>query len=53
VVVENSPVPVGRVGIRDRFGQSGTIEELKEEYEISARHIAKAVREIVGKKESS
>jgi len=53
VVVENSPVPVGRVGIRDRFGQSGTIEELKEEYEITARHIAKAVREIVGKKESS
>lgn len=52
VVVENSLVPVQRVGIRDRFGQSGTIEELKVEYEISAHHIAKAVRELIGKKKS-
>jgi len=50
VVAENSPVPVRRVGIRDRFGQSGTVGELKEEYEISARHIAQAVREVAGKK---
>jgi len=50
VVSENAPVPVKRVGIRDRFGQSGTVPELKEEYEISARHIAQAVRESVKKK---
>ncbi len=50
VVAENTPVPVKRVGIKDRFGQSGTVPELKEEYEISARHIAQAVREAVKKK---
>jgi transketolase len=50
VVAENAPVPVKRVGIKDRFGQSGTVPELKEEYELSARHIAQAVREAVKKK---
>lgn len=53
VVVENSLVPMRRVGIRDRFGQSGMIEELKVEYEISAQHIAQAARELIGKKKSS
>jgi transketolase len=52
VVVENSRVPLRRVGIKDRFGQSGTVEELKEEYEISARHIVQAVRELIGKRKS-
>ena len=50
VIVENYLVPVRRVGIRDRFGQTGTAEELKEEYEISAHYIAEAVREVVKKK---
>ena len=50
VVAENSPVPVKRVGVKDRFGQAGTVPELKEEYELSARHIAQAVREVVKKK---
>jgi len=52
VVVENSLLPMRRVGIRDRFGQSGTVAELKVEYEISAQHIAQAVRELIGKKKS-
>jgi len=52
VVVENSMAPLRRVGIKDRFGQSGTVEELKEEYEISARHIVQAVRELIGKGKS-
>lgn len=52
VVVENSMAPLRRVGIKDRFGQSGTVEELKEEYEISARHIVQAVRELIGKRQS-
>jgi transketolase len=52
VIVENFLVPARRVGIRDRFGQSGTIEELKVEYEISVHHIAKAVRELIEKKKS-
>ena len=50
VVVENYSVPVKRIGVRDRFGQSGTIDELKKEYELTARDIAKAVKEVIGKK---
>jgi len=50
VVVENSLVPVKRVGIKDRFGQSGTVEELKAEYEITSNDVVKAVREVIKKK---
>ena len=50
VVVENSLVPVKRVGIKDRFGQSGTVEELKAEYEITLNDVVKAVREVIKKK---
>jgi len=50
VVAENSPVPVKRIGIKDRFGQSGKIAELKAEYELTAGDIVKAVKEAVKKK---
>jgi len=50
IVVENSLVPVKRVGIKDRFGQSGTVEELKAEYEITSNDVAQAVREVINKK---
>jgi len=50
VVVENSLVPVKRVGIKDRFDTSGNVKELKVEFEISASHIAKVVREVIKKK---
>ncbi len=47
IVTENSPVPVRRVGIKDRFGQSGTIAELKKEYQLTAEDIARAAREAI------
>jgi len=50
IAAENAPVSVKRVGIKDRFGQSGTVPELKEEYELTARNIAQAVRESVKNK---
>jgi transketolase len=50
VTAENVPVPVRRVGVRDRFGQSGTVPELKEEYGLSAKYIAQAVKEEVKRK---
>jgi len=50
VITENYPVPVKRVGIKDRFGQSGTVDELKEVYELSANHIVKAVKEVIKRK---
>ncbi len=50
VVAENLLVPLKRVGIKDRFGQSGTIEELKTEYGITAHDIAAAVKEVITRK---
>lgn len=41
------PVPIKRVGVRDRFGQSGTPEELLSEYELDSTHIQKAAKELL------
>lgn len=41
------PVPVARLGISDRFGQSGTPDELLAKYGLSADRIAAAVRALV------
>jgi transketolase len=42
---EHHPMRVGRVGVDDRFGQSGKVQELYEEYGLTAKHIAQKVRE--------
>ncbi len=47
-VAERLPVPVVRVGIRDRFGEVGSAEYLAEEYHIGARHIVEAARRALG-----
>ncbi len=41
---ENMPVPIKRVGVRDRFGESGTPEELMKAFGLTADDIVKAVR---------
>lgn len=43
IVAENFPVKVVRIGIRNRFGQSGESEELLKEYNLTSLDIAKAV----------
>jgi len=43
VVAENFPVKVMRIGIRNRFGQSGEPEDLLKEYHLSSLDIEKAV----------
>ncbi len=43
VVAENFPVKVIRVGVRNRFGQSGESEELLKEYNLTSSDIEKAV----------
>jgi transketolase len=43
VVAENFPVKVIRVGVRNRFGQSGEPAELLKEYNLSSLDIEKAV----------
>ena len=44
------PVPMEFIGVRDRFGQSGTPDELVEHYGMSAAHIADAVKKALARK---
>lgn len=46
VLVENSPVPMKRVGTRDTFGESGKPNELMIKYGLTAAHIVQAVKEV-------
>ncbi|MBE1555533.1 transketolase family protein [Sporosarcina limicola] len=50
VLVEERPVPMLRVGVRDRNSESGPNDEMLEKYEISPSHIVKAVKEALKKK---
>jgi transketolase len=44
---EEFPVPVKRIGIRDRFGESGRPDELMEHFGLTAKHIALAAHKMV------
>lgn len=46
LTAEQHPVPLQRVGLRDRFGESGKPDELLEHFGLTAPHIATAVREL-------
>jgi len=41
------PVPIKRVGMPDRFGESGNPEELLHEFGFSAKHIAKEAKKML------
>lgn len=48
---EEFPVPMKRIGMRDRFGESGKPEELLEHFGLTAKHLAFAAHELMDKKE--
>ncbi|MCE9585121.1 transketolase family protein [Candidatus Nomurabacteria bacterium] len=50
VLAQNFPVPMEFVGVQDKFGQSGTPEELIEHYGMGKESIKKAVRDILKRK---
>jgi transketolase len=47
VVVQTHPVPMRFIGIQDRFGESGTPEELFAEFGLTAKHIIAAVEDVL------
>ena len=49
-VCEGCPVPMLRVGVEDKFGKSGKVPPLLEEYGLTAANIADKVRAVVGMK---
>jgi len=51
-VVQTHPVLMRFIGIQDRFGESGTPEELFEEFGLTARHIVAAVEDVLKAKKA-
>lgn len=50
VLVQNHPVPIEFIGVKNRFGQSGTPTELIELYEMGVSHIEKAIEKVLSRK---
>ena len=50
VLVENHPIPMKRIGVRDTFAESGPYLDLIDQYGLTARHIATAVDEVLKRK---
>jgi transketolase len=47
---EQHPVPLRRMGMQDRFGESGAPSELLEHFGLTAKHIALEVHTMIGDK---
>ncbi len=47
---ENNPIPVLRIGMQDRFGETGKPQELLEHFGLTAPHIIKAAKQFIKKK---
>lgn len=43
---ENHPVPMKRIGVQDRFGESGEPNELLDKFGLTAKHITSKVHEL-------
>jgi transketolase len=50
VLVENHPIPMKRIGVRDVFAESGPYLEVIKKYGVSAEHIVEAVEEVHARK---
>lgn len=51
VLVENHPIPMQRIGMRDGFAESGPYLAVIDRYGMTARHIARAVRKVIARKQ--
>jgi transketolase len=49
-LADHHPVPMARVGMADRFGESGNPDQLLEHFGLTAQHIAARVRELIKRK---
>lgn len=50
VLVENHPIPMKRIGVRDTYAESGPYLDLLDKYGLSADHIARAVEHVLSRK---
>lgn len=47
VLVEHTPVPMRRVGVKERYGQVGTQDFLQQEYGLTAEHVLEAAKQLL------
>ena len=47
---DQCPVPLKRIGMKDRFGESGDPDELMKHFGLTATHIAMGAHELLGRK---
>lgn len=47
VLSEHYPVPIQYVGVKDRFGESGTPDELLDHFGLRSKDIVKAVKKVI------
>lgn len=52
VLLKHKPVPMEWVAVNDSFGESGTPEELMQKHGLDAKHIVKAVQQVLERKKS-
>lgn len=45
---EYHPIKIAKIGINDRFGQSGKLQELYEEYGLTSKNIIEVIKKTVG-----
>jgi len=50
LLVENHPVPMMRIGMRDGFAESGPYASILDKYGMSAAHIAAAVERVIARR---
>ncbi|MFC1620918.1 transketolase family protein [Candidatus Omnitrophota bacterium] len=50
VLIQEYPVPVEFIGVKDRFGESGDPDELFKIFELTAEDIAKAAKRVIARK---
>ena len=50
VISQNFPVPIEFIGVNDKFGQSGTPDELLEHYGMGESHILSACKKVINRK---
>lgn len=50
LLVRNNPAPMEYVGIDDKFGESGTPDELMVKYELTSENIIKATKKVIARK---
>lgn len=50
VLAKNQPVPMEMIGVQDRFGESGSPEELMREFNLTADDIEKAIKKVLKRK---